>query len=148
MKPSELTASAKNVFCASTKSIDEYKEKSEQLLTSVNEKMLKRPDILELINGEQNVSMMKDNHANHIRFIASILATPDAESLVEVISWVFRAYKSRGFHSNYWVAQINTWLEVLKDHLTPEAYNEIKPIYEWISNNIPFFDNFCQQAAH
>ncbi len=82
---------------------------------------------------------MKDNHANHVRFIASILRNHNPEILVDTVLWVFRAYRSRGFSSNYWAAQLNTWIEIIKEELSTETYHQVFPLYEWMQLNIPTF---------
>ncbi|MBI9042259.1 hypothetical protein [Lutibacter sp.] len=122
----------------SDKASEEYFIKSEVLLSEMNTIMLKRGDIKDLV-GEENLLMMQDNHSNHIRFIASILKEFNPEVLVETILWVFRAYRSHGFSTNYWAAQLNTWIEVLKNQLSAESYLEINPLYNWMQINIPIF---------
>jgi hypothetical protein len=122
----------------SPKSAGEYREKTEQLLARMNALMLGRADIENLV-GKENLSMMKDNHANHLRFMASVFSNPNPEVFVETILWVFRAYRSHGFATNYWAAQLNSWIYLLKEELTAEAYFEIYPYYEWMQINIPVF---------
>jgi len=116
----------------------EYADKAENLTSLMNEIMLNRTDIKELV-GEINLGMMKDNHANHARFIASILRNHNPEVLVDTVLWVFRAYRSRGFASSYWAAQLNAWIEILKEKLSTEAYQQVLPLYEWMQINIPTF---------
>ncbi|PLX01392.1 MAG: hypothetical protein C0594_13230 [Marinilabiliales bacterium] len=122
----------------SSKTANEYKQKSEQLIAKMNALMQERPDIADLV-GENNISMMQDNHANHVRFIASVLANYNKDVLVETVLWVFRAYRSHGFTTNYWAAQLNTWMKVIEELLSPECYREVKPYYEWMQINIPVF---------
>ena len=122
----------------SLNSAEEYQQKADRLITVMNEKMLERLDI-ESIVGKNNIDMMKDNHANHVRFIASILKNQNADVLVETILWVFRAYRSHGFTTNYWAAQLNTWMIILKEELSPACFNEVYPYYEWMQINIPAF---------
>jgi hypothetical protein len=152
MEKSTLVKSADKLSKVSEASIKEYVDKMELLAAKMNEAMLKREDILELISGEKNITMMKDNHCNHLRFIASILETPDSETLVDTVLWVFRAYMSRGFSSNYWAAQINTWIYLLKENLSEKAYTEILGIYNWIGVNIPNFaiasDEKLEKSRH
>jgi hypothetical protein len=100
--------------------------------------MLNRADLENLI-GENNIDMMKDNHSNHVRFISSILKNHNSEVLVDTILWVFRAYRSHGFASNYWSAQLNTWITIFQEVLTAESYQEVYPYYEWMQINIPTF---------
>lgn len=143
MDKNRLFETASHLAQVSEQAALEYHEKSEQLIAMMNREMLKREDVKELVGN--NLEMMKDNHGNHVRFIASVLKNPDSEVLVETILWVFRAYRSHGFTTNYWAAQLNTWLKVLKEVLTDSAYQEIYPYYEWMQVNIPLFIKFSGQ---
>ena len=118
--------------------VEEYASKREQLVARVNRVLLQRPDICDLV-GEKNIEMMKDNHSNHARFIESILAHYDPEVLLETVLWVFRVYRSRGFHPVYWSAQLNAWVDILKEDLSPESFEAIYPFYEWMIVHIPHF---------
>ena len=144
MDKKQLIDSANFLIKVSETSSNEYALKTDQLIAAMNTAMLERPDIESLV-GKNNLPMMKDNHANHVRFIASILKNPNADVLVETILWVFRAYRSHGFTTNYWAAQLNTWLVVLKSTLSPEGFQEVYPYYEWMLINIPIFVNLSDQ---
>jgi hypothetical protein len=100
--------------------------------------MLGRADIDALV-GEKNIEMMKDNHSNHARFAESFLCHPHSKVLVHTVEWVLRCYRSRGFHPNYWVAQLNAWVETLKKNLSPKSFEAIYPLYHWFIVNIPIF---------
>jgi len=117
---------------------EEFARHSDELISRINKKMLERPEITNLV-GKDNLGMMKDNHANHVRFIASILTHYNPEVFVDTVLWVFRAYRSHGFTSNYWATQLNTWIEILKEVLTKESFNQIYPYYEWMQIHIPIF---------
>ncbi|MFW5916278.1 MAG: hypothetical protein ACOCTM_02265 [Bacteroidota bacterium] len=116
----------------------EYRAKSDELISQINKRMLERPEVKNLV-GEDNLGMMKDNHANHVRFITSILRNYNPQVFVDTVLWVFRAYRSHGFTANYWATQLNIWMEILKDTLTPESYRAVYPYYEWMQVNIPVF---------
>lgn len=135
----KLIKSADRIIRPSVESIENYRELRETAVIKVNKAMELRADIYELIGGEKNISMMRDNHGNHTRFIYSILNEFDSEVLVDTIIWVFRAYRSRGFHTNYWAAQLNTWIDILKNLTDEKTYSEILPIYEWMLVKIPDF---------
>ena len=134
-----LIKSADKIARVSEDSIKEYVDKMEMMAAKMNEVMIKREDILELIGGKKNITMMKDNHNNHLRFVASILQTPNSETLVDTVLWVFRTYMSRGFSSNYWVAQLNTWVQIMKEDLSEKTVSEIISIYDWFIVYIPQF---------
>lgn len=124
----------------SNNAAEEYAAKIDRLASIMNQRMLNRADIEELV-GSKNLTMMQDNHANHARFIASVLKNLNTLELVETILWVFRAYRSRGFQTSYWAAQLNTWIDVLRTELTTASFQEVYPYYEWMQVHIPLFVN-------
>lgn len=144
MDKKELLASAGALKQVSTSACSEYNKAGDHLVAQMNELMLKRSDLLSLI-GDGNEEMMKDNHANHVRFIASVLKNYHPDVLVDTVLWVFRAYRSHGFTTNYWAAQLNAWISILKETLSEEAYHEIYPLYEWMQINIPLFVKLSDQ---
>jgi hypothetical protein len=105
-----------------------------------------RPDIVEMV-GKNNINMMRDNHANHARFLESIFNQHSPETLVDTVLWVFRAYIARNFSSTYWAAQLNTWIEIYKKELTKECYDAIYPYYNWMQINIPSFTILAEEET-
>ncbi len=138
MNRNELIESASMLGPFNQEAVLEYTEKIDRLVVIMNETMASRPDVNELI-GDNNLSMMKDNHANHARFIASVMQNFNSEVLVDTILWVFRAYRSRSFHSSYWAAQLNTWMTIFEKEFTRETYDEVRRLYRWMQVNIPSF---------
>jgi hypothetical protein len=138
MTKAELIQTAQQLKQVGEEIASEYAKNAENMTLLMNGIMQERSDINELV-GEINLGMMKDNHANHARFIASILRNHNSEVLVDTVLWVFRAYRSRGFASSYWAAQLNAWIEILKEKLSTEAYHQVLPLYEWMQINIPTF---------
>jgi hypothetical protein len=141
-----LVETAGKIPVANKNAVDEYHEKSESLNSGINKKMSARHDLKKLI-GENNLAMMKDNHANHVRFVYSILKNPNAEVLVDTVLWVFSTYQNHGFSGSYWAAQINSWIHILKKELTPESYRQIIPLYEWLQVNIPLFEKLSHKKT-
>ncbi len=138
MDKNYLLETATQLKQVKVKTADEYHQKAEELITKMNKLMLERPDIESLV-GSNNINMMKDNHSNHVRFIASILKNHNPDVLVDTVLWVFRAYRSHGFTTNYWAAQLNAWITIIKEILSPESFVETYPYYEWMQINIPIF---------
>lgn len=138
MERNDLILSAQKLHQVSEKNTLEFSSKRELLVDLMNKKMESRADILDLV-GDANLDMMKDNHANHARFLESIFTKHSPEVLVDTILWVFRAYRMRNFKSTYWAAQLNTWIEIYKTELSPECYQAIYPYYNWMQINIPNF---------
>lgn len=142
-----LVQSAQEIPAANEKAVQEYHDRKDVLIAGINHYMESRSD-LKLLVGDNNIEMMKDNHANHVRFIHSVLKNPNAEVLTETVLWVFRAYRNHGFSSNYWAAQLNAWFEILKKELTEESYKQIYPLYEWMQVNVPAFENLSESNSN
>lgn len=138
MNKKMILESAGRLKQVSENTANEYSGKAGELITRMNTVMLERPDLEDLV-GKNNIDMMQDNHANHVRFIGSILKNYNAEVLVNTVLWVFRAYSSHGFSTNYWAAQLNNWIIITGKSLSPECYHEVYPYYEWMQVNIPVF---------
>lgn len=71
-----------------------------QVFTRGGKEILKNYENVSYLSDLNDIEMMKDNHANHVRFVHSILNNPNAEVHTDTVLWVFRAYKSHGFSSN------------------------------------------------
>lgn len=144
MKRENLLVSARNLEQVSDTSAKEFGSKREHLVDLMNRKMEARADLAVMI-GAGNVEMMRDNHANHARFLESIFNQHAPEVLVDTVLWVFRAYRTRNFLSTYWAAQLNNWIEIYKTELSPQCYNEIYPYYNWMQINIPVFNKLAEE---
>jgi hypothetical protein len=138
-----LIKSAEKLQQVSKESAAEFSTKRDALVVLMNQKMEARPDLVDMV-GEGNVEMMKDNHANHARFLESIFNQHSPEVLTDTVLWVFRAYRSRNFSSTYWAAQLNNWIEIYKKELSPKCYSEIYPYYNWMQINIPVFNQLAE----
>lgn len=147
MNRTDLIKSAQKLVQVSEKSTLEYQSKRDGLVDLINKRMTLRNDLIEMI-GEGNEEMMKDNHANHARFMESIFMKYSPEVLVDTVLWVFRAYRSRNFSSTYWAAQLNAWMEIYKEQLTPNCYSEIYPYYFWMQTNIPSFNQLAEDVLN
>lgn len=143
MTKDNLLETAKNLKQPSNEALKEFSSKIHILTNKMNELMLARDDINEMV-GEINIEMMKDNHANHSRFMESIFTNYIPEVLVDTVLWVFRAYRSRNFSSTYWAAQLNSWIMVYDKELSEKTYNEIIPFYKWMQVNIPQFNKIAE----
>jgi hypothetical protein len=144
MERNDLINSAKKLQQVGVKAAEEFGAKTDLLVNLMNRKMESRPDLLDLV-GVNNVDMMKDNHANHVRFMESIFHQHSPEVLTDTVLWVFRAYRSRNFSSTYWAAQLNSWIEILKNELSPDSFLEIYPYYFWMQVNIPTFNQLAEE---
>jgi len=138
MTKENLLQSANSLPTVAPSVVTEYAEKQDQLVTEVNKIMLQHPNLNDLI-GAGNIEVMKTNHSNHAKFVASILEQPNPELLVDSLLWVFRAYRSHGFQPDYFQIEIEAWLNVMPQVLSPETFTAVQPLYNWFLVNIPTF---------
>jgi len=94
----------------------------------VNRAMNERDDLLKLV-GADGVRMSEDNNRNFPLFMESLFQEYHPEVLVVTALWVFRSYRSHGFASIYWPANLDTWMEVLRRELSPQAFAAIFDFY-------------------
>ena len=145
MNRQDLLETARALPAFSAAAAQEYADQRELLVASLNQIMLQRVDLDQLV-GAGNHAMMQDNHRNHARFMGSLFMLLSPAVLVDTVLWVFRAYRSHGFQLTYWPAQLDTWVEIFREDLTEKTFEEIYPFYHWMIVHQPAFvelsDNF------
>jgi len=115
--------------------LKEYKSIELSALEYVNNKMLALSDLEDII-GEKNVSVMINNHSNHAEFMDTFFSEFNTDVLPEIMIWVFKTYRARGFKPVYWEHQLSSWLEVLESLLSADAFQQISPVYKWMLGNV------------
>ncbi len=103
-----------------------------------------REDLDRLV-GEGNLSMAEDNNRNFARFMESMFLNYNPEIFTETVLWVFRAYRSHGFQTTYWAANLDIWVEMLKKEVTPDTYTALYPFYNWLIINVPIFTKLTDE---
>lgn len=144
MNRDDLIVRAEKLLASDPEAAEEYTASLDLMTAQVNRAMTSQPD-LERIIGRNSRQAMLDNHANHGRFMSSLLAEFKPDVLVDTVIWVFRAYQSRGFSADYWKIQLNTWLAVLEKNLTTHAFASISPVYLFILDNLESFASIARQ---
>jgi hypothetical protein len=100
----------------------------------VSARLLERADITELI-GAGNEGKMRDNHLNHARFFGAMLEDFSPGMFLDTVHWVYRTYRSHGFHPRYWPEMLPLWLEVMRDELPAAAFDAIAVFYRWLAEH-------------
>ncbi len=147
MKREELIKSAAKLKQPSLEAIVEFSKKAEAMANILNQRFAQRPDIVQLI-GEANLEMMYNNHRNHLRFMTSLFGEYNPEVFTETVLWVFRAYRSHGFQLTYWPAQLDNWVEIFKNELSPQCFDQVYPFYEWMIVNNAVFAKISDQDIY
>ncbi len=137
MKDTLLTTARKLDPPAET-AIREFEDKWEQIAAAGTRQLMARPDLEKLV-GPGNEQMAEDNNRNFPRFMVSLFSDYQPSVFVETVLWVFRAYRSHGFQTTYWAANLNIWVDLLQKELSANAWKQIHPFYNWLIVNIPVF---------
>jgi len=138
MTRDELVQSVQVLTQPALQIVQEFSKKREEMAARVNQFMASRPDLEKLV-GPDGREMSEDNNGNFSLFMESLMSHFVPDVLVDTALWVFRAYRSHGFQTIYWPANLNAWRETLKKGLSTEAFQEIAPFYEWLIAHIPVF---------
>ena len=125
----------------------EFSDKRSAVTAQCTRLFEQRRDLDRLV-GKENIDMARDNNKNFSRFMASIFEEFDPRVLVDTVLWVFTAYRSHGFHTTYWAANLNIWMDVLESKLAAESWEEISPFYRWLVVNIPLFTALTEDAVN
>lgn len=146
-----LMESAQKLIQPSDEVRQEFSANMEMFVAIGNKKLAARPDLDKLVGGE-NHEMAENNNGNFARFMESMFVQYDPKVLVETVLWVFTAYRSHGFHTTYWSANIDIWMQMLKKELSEESFTAISPFYNWLIVNIPIFvkltdENISEKVA-
>jgi hypothetical protein len=145
MKQALLTSAG--LLCQPSESVgEEFASKIDQLVARCNQAMDNRTDREKLI-GPGNRDMARDNTSNFARFMQAQFANYNPEVMVETVLWVFQTYRSHGFRPAYWAVNLNIWMEMLKDELSPQEFEAVSPFYEWLIVNIPVFTHLSDDAS-
>ena len=126
--------------------MQEFSRKRDELAAMGNQILADRSDLEKLV-GQGNQQMAEDNNRNFARFMESMFLDYNAEVLVDTVLWVFRAYRSHGFQTTYWAANLNVWVDMLKQELSTEAFDALYPYYNWLIVNIPVFVKLTDETV-
>lgn len=138
MTREQLVESASSLKAPAPEALKEFSSKRERLAALVNQAMGARPDLEKLV-GSDGRRMSEDNNRNFSLFMESLMAAYNPEVLTDTALWVFRAYRSHGFNTIYWPANLSTWVQTLKAELSDQAFEEIFPFYAWLISHVPVF---------
>jgi hypothetical protein len=138
MNQDHLNQTARQLQQPTPAAAAEFAARRDALAEALNQRMSARPDLDHLI-GPGNLLMMQTNSRNFCRFMNTMFHGYEPGVLVETVLWVFRAYRTHGFHTTYWAANLDTFLDVIRAELTPATCQQVAPFFQWLVVNIPLF---------
>ncbi|MBN2618058.1 MAG: cobalamin-dependent protein [Spirochaetales bacterium] len=84
------------------------------------------------IIGKSNLSIMYDNHNNHIKFMSTVFTLNSTAMLQNSIPWVYHTYLSRGFSYDYFLIVLEVWKSSIQIYMGIEDSKNILDIYQWM----------------
>ncbi|MDZ7794221.1 MAG: hypothetical protein U5P10_11210 [Spirochaetia bacterium] len=139
MTREEFIQSAQTLEQPSTEASQEFEAAAEHIANELNKHMTARADLENLIGDIANKAMLEDNSRNFCRFMSANFQSYKPEVFVDTVLWVFRTYRSHGFNISFWPANVDTCVEIIREILSTDSFNEVYPFYKWIIVNIPSF---------
>ena len=128
-----LIRSAEELNGVSDAVLRAYAQAGPAAAQAVTEALEARADVDALVGGKR--AMMADNHANHVRYVQSVLAQPNPRLLVETVVWVYRTYLGHGFSPDYWPVFLPLLVEGLRSRMPGDAFAEVEPLYRWFMDH-------------
>ncbi len=138
MDKQDLMKSAGKIEPPSDEAADEFSSKKEEIALKQKKKMKERDDLEELI-GDGNLSMLEDNLENMVDFFDSIFINYDPKVLVDNVHWVFRTYRSHGFRPEFWLVNLNTFVDIIDEYLSEESFKELDKVLQWMIDHVDEF---------
>ena len=145
MNKLSLIHSASSLKEISPQAAAEFEDVVEACAVELTLAMRKEPDLADII-GEGNTEVMETNHGNHFRYMSATAALFDPQSFVETVLWVLRTYRARGFSVRYWDIMLPIATTILSRRLGADAFEEIRPFYDWLLAHIPAFARLSEEV--
>ena len=111
----------------------EYRQKTEEMTSFVDNELASRPDIMELL-GNNGLQVMYDNHRHHALFMATVFGVGGYELLARTVPWVYRSYHLHGFSYDYFPIELRAWQKAVSTCMDKELGFEISAVYSWMIN--------------
>ncbi len=135
MNREALVSSAARLTPPSVEAVQEYAAHVPVLAALLDDAMLAHPNLEQLV-GSGNMAMMQNNHRNHFRYMASVMAVYDPASFAETVVWVVRTYRAHGFSLAYWPVMLEQALQAMQRTLRPATAAQVAPFYEWLASQL------------
>ena len=127
----EMQEELKRIQAVPESSIQAYHAHLSFLLDRVNKKLASRQDLEDLI-GQNPVNTMFDNHRNHAVFMDNVFQLGLFSLLLDIVPWVYRAYRNHGFSADYFPVHLRAWREALEGIIDPDSSEPLLRVYDWM----------------
>ena len=112
----------------SREAVNDFIENKETLIRLVDDKLVSREDIEELI-GNNHLDEIFEYHKYHYRLMAQFFKTNDFKLLFNLIPRIYKNYKQVDFSYDYFKEDLKTWIPVIDKFLKPDNVLSINEVY-------------------
>jgi hypothetical protein len=141
-----LSRTAQGLTQPSAAAAAEFSAVRHNLAAELNQQMSARPDLGKLI-GPDNLAMMHDNSRSFSRFMDSMFRAYEPEVLVRTARWVFPAHRAHGFDTSDRPANLDTFVEIVRERMSAAGFAQVCPFFDWLIVNVPRFV-YLSDTAH
>ncbi|MFW5980916.1 MAG: hypothetical protein ACOCRB_02710, partial [Halanaerobiaceae bacterium] len=126
------------------KAVNDFNENKKSITQLVNDKLVNRKDIDELI-GHNYLDKIFEYHEYHVQLMTQIFRTNNFTLLFNSIPRVYKKYKQLGFSYTYFQEDLKTWIPVNDNLLKPDNALSINEVYSSILENHYNFVDLVQK---
>ncbi len=111
--------------------LEEYKNKMTLLLNFVDNDMKLLNQKHQLI-GENFENLMFENHKNHGHFMSTVFELNNSELIINTLPWVLDSYMAKGFKKDYFIYELESWMNAIDKIIGNELSKEIINNYRFM----------------
>ena len=127
----KLIESSATLPLVDRESVEAYKANRSHLLEQVNNGIKNHPSIQQFLTVG-SMELLHNNHRNHFSFMSLVMMLNDYEMLARNLPWVYRAYHNQGVEYDYFVAELELWIDAIQENLSTTQSQQIIAVYQWM----------------
>lgn len=123
-----------------------YSQNLSRMVDTVNTTMQEYERLTDLI-GPNPIEVMYDNHSNHAKSMLAQFRFHGARTLVGTLILMYRTYIERGFAPDYFLVELDAWMQAIDQYLDAHSAQSIKRVYQLMRDVHPQILLLAQQTT-
>ncbi len=122
-----------------------YSQNLSRMVNAVNETMQQHPQLPDLI-GPNPIQVMEEHRNNLARLMLAQFRFNGARTLVGGLIWMDRTLIESGFSPDYFLVELDVWMQTIDQHLDARSARPIKQVYQLMRDVHPQILVLAQQS--
>ena len=122
----------------------QYRLHAHYMASIVSQRLAQHPDFENFMGGNP-ARLLTINHHNHAAFMAEVLDIQYYQLLPRSLPWVYATYHNQGVPFEYFMVELQLWIQVINEVLPTDAAAAIVPVYQWMIQVHPHTVRSAQQ---